>query len=343
MPPPILFITRKWRGIGGMQRYAKDLCRALEEGHEGPVVICAAKGRFSFLWFPLKALRYGFRLRRTGVHVHLGDCAILPVGVLLHKFWGLRISVMTNGLDVFYGRAWYQWMLRTSLPCASVIVCPSKRLEQDVVARGASPASIRRIPYGIWPEECERVRPLHMKGELHLLTVGRLIPRKGVLWFLREVFPSLLERHPGARYSIIGDGPDARSIARLIRERGWQERVNLRSQEEREQAFAEADIFVMPNIDEPGNGEGLPIVCLEAPARGVPVIASALPGIGDAVEEGVTGTFFPPDNIQGCIDAIERIARAPLDSAVMRAHILRHHAWPQILKRYEQEVFSPSA
>jgi phosphatidylinositol alpha-1,6-mannosyltransferase len=253
--------------------------------------------------------------------------------------FGLRVSVMTNGLDVFYARAWYQAMVRRCLPFADIVVCPSERLVRDALARGARSEAIRRIPYGIWPEECvlPAAKPF---GDMHLLTIGRLIPRKGVAWFLEHVFPAVLEKYPHVQYSIIGSGPDERRVRALIAEHGWERCVRLRPQAEREVAFVEATQFVMPNIPVEGNGEGLPIVCLEAPARGIPVAAARLEGIEDAVEEGVTGTFFTAGDAVSCIESIERLHASPLDAQAMRDYVLARHAWPMLLRRYEAEVFS---
>ena len=87
--PPLLFITRKWHGIGGMQRYSHDLWRGLQELHQGPVVLCKTNGFFSVCTFPFRALWRSYQMRQQRGWVHLGDCAMLPIGVLLRVCFGL--------------------------------------------------------------------------------------------------------------------------------------------------------------------------------------------------------------------------------------------------------------
>lgn len=342
MDRPILFITRTWSGIGGMQRYSHDFWTMLQERHGGTVTLCAAGSFMGLLTLPFRALMAGCHLKKRRGHVHLADCSIMPIGVLLRLLYGVKFSVMTNGLDVFYTPWWYQQMLRFCFPYVSAVVCPATHLKEKVIARGVHPAVVHLIPYGIWPEEYER--PMKKRiATPHLLTIGRLIPRKGVMWFLRDVFPLLLKQYPTMKYSIIGVGPDEPAVRSLIRQNGWETSVFLRPQEERERAFDEADVFVMPNIHVDGNGEGLPIVCLEAAARGVPVVAADLPGINESVKEGVTGALYLSDNPRSCVEAIERMRRAPPDKQAMRQVIATYHSWPQLMRRYEHEVFSATA
>jgi phosphatidylinositol alpha-1,6-mannosyltransferase len=306
----------------------------------GEMFLCAVTGPISLLTFPFRATIMAYRMSRRGGRVHLGDCAILPLGLFFRVLFGQRFSVSTNGLDVFYPAWWYQKMVRFCLPYADVVVCSSRRLASEVLARGVAPEAIREIPYGVWPEECVEPTLRQTNSVPHLLTIGRLIPRKGVFWFLTAVFPLLIERYPTLRYSIIGTGTDAARIRSLITERSWEKHVFMRPQEEREQAFAEADLFVMPNIDIPGNGEGLPLVCLEAMARGVPVAASRLDGITDAVKEGVTGRFFSPGSASECVEVIEQLLVDPLDRGRIVAACRESYLWPRLVERYSKEVFA---
>jgi glycosyltransferase involved in cell wall biosynthesis len=59
----------------------------------------------------------------------------------------------------------------------------------------------------------------------------------------------------------------------------------------------------------PSRWEGLPLVLLEAMARGRPIVASAVGGVADAIEDGVTGTLVPPDDAAALAVALENLHR----------------------------------
>ncbi len=78
------------------------------------------------------------------------------------------------------------------------------------------------------------------------------------------------------------------------------------------------DLFVLPSLF----GEGLPMVVLEAMGLGLPVIASAVEGIPEAVRDGVDGVLVPPRDVPALASAVARFIRGELDWATM-AHNAR--------------------
>src|SRR3989440_6688420 len=146
-----------------------------------------------------------------------------------------------------------------------------------------------------------------------VLFVGRLVERKGVSHLVDAVSQLL----PGAdvRLVIVGDGPERARIEARVRERGLDGRVAVRGQvsdAELQAAYAGADAFVLPAVvDRRGDTEGLGVVLLEAMNHRVPVIASAIGGITDIVEDGVSGLLVPPGDAPALAAALARFARAP--------------------------------
>ncbi len=69
----------------------------------------------------------------------------------------------------------------------------------------------------------------------------------------------------------------------------------------------------------PSRGEGFGMVALEASERGRPVIASAVGGLPEIVEDGVTGLVVPPDDPAALAAAILALARGPHRAAAMGA------------------------
>ena len=293
------------------------------------------------LTFAFRACRAALTLRGKDARVHLGDAALCPLGVLLKLLSGCKVSVTACGLDLTYPRAWYQRLMRWSLPQMDHVVCISRATAIDARKRGVVDEHLSIIPCGIWPDDHQiSTRRDHQKPRL--ITVGRLIPRKGVVWFLSEVFPILLKAHPAIEYTIIGSGPDAEHIQRVIIKNCYQKQVKLiqdATDQDLRSALAEATIFVMPNIPIQNDPEGFGIVCIEASAVGVPVAASRLEGIQDAVIDQKTGCFFQPNDASSCVRCIEKMLARTWDRNLVRSETLKHFAWPALLSSYHHDVF----
>lgn len=140
-----------------------------------------------------------------------------------------------------------------------------------------------------------------------LLTIGRLIPRKGIdtmLWAL----PTILEEM-AVTYHIGGSGPDRPRLEEIVRELGIEHAVRFLgrvSEEALPQIYANADLFVLPNREIKGRGslEGFGIVFLEANASGLPVIAGNSGGAVEAVQNGKTGLIVSPDSKEELATAV---------------------------------------
>lgn len=124
-----------------------------------------------------------------------------------------------------------------------------------------------------------------------VLQIGRFYPEKGHAVALKA-FALLLTSHPGVRLVLVGDGPLRSELESQARQLRLVESVvfagvrdDVRSQLEA------ADILWMPS-----EREGLGLACLEAMASGLPVVATAVGGLCEAVSDGETGFLIPPGN-----------------------------------------------
>ena len=135
-------------------------------------------------------------------------------------------------------------------------------------------------------------------------------------------------------YLIVGEGPEDEKIKRLIGAKHLSNRVFLLgklSDEQRNVVLNASDIFIMPNITVDGDIEGFGIVMLEAGSVGLPVIASNIQGIRDAVIDGQTGYLVEEGNSG---DFVARIVSADLNKASIRAIVKKTFDWPRIAERY---------
>jgi len=102
---------------------------------------------------------------------------------------------------------------------------------------------------------------------------------------------------------LIGDGPDEVRIRSMAAELGLGERVSfLGYQAEPARALAVAQLFVLSS-----RSEGFPRSILEAMRAGLPVVASDVGGVGEAVEHGVNGLLAPRGNPESLADALGRL------------------------------------
>ncbi len=336
----IIFITRSWHGIGGMQRLSKDLWRGISEtyGDEAMLLHPYKEGITWLLPFAFRAFFRGM----CADHIHLGDASLAPLGVLIKRFSKARVTVTLCGLDTFYSACWYQWLLRHSLPRLDHIVCISGVLRDRAIKIGVSEDRITVIPCGVWPEDVRAISSHKKSDHPVIVTVGRLIPRKGVLWFLENVLPELLKKMPTVEYRIIGDGPDIAAIRSVLLEKKLSHAVCIfssASDAKRDHLLLSSNLMLVPNISVLGNGEGFGIVCIEAAVRGIPVVAARIEGLRDSVIEGKTGHFFESGNAQDCIAIIEEMMKQPLSTDVIRKTAIETYDWHTLFQRYDA-IFS---
>ena len=132
-----------------------------------------------------------------------------------------------------------------------------------------------------------------------LLTVGRLVPRKGhssVILALKEA----IKTYPKVVYFIVGRGPERENLSKLTEDSGLSNCVKFTGFVSDEEIIAFlhlCDIFVLPNKVVNGDYEGFGIVFAEANACGKPVIGGKSGGVSDIIKEGVNGYLVDPENI----------------------------------------------
>ena len=195
---------------------------------------------------------------------------------------------------------------------ADALVCVSASAAESHRVAGIDPSRIVTIPNGIRPIPAagsrSEVRARLGIGEdaAVLLCVARFTPQKGHR-LLVEALPAVLEAHPGAVLVLAGTGPLEAEIRAAVGDRGLAGSVRmLGSRTDVGDLMAAADLLVMPSFF-----EGLPLAVLEAMAAGLPVVATRIGGVSDAVEDGVTGWLVAPGNAALLARTLAERLRAP--------------------------------
>ena len=167
----------------------------------------------------------------------------------------------------------------------------------------------------------EELRQRHgLIGRRTLLTVGRLVERKGhdtvirALAHIRRAFPDIV-------YLIVGDGPYAANLRRLILDVGLPADavrfVGSVPTDDLAYYYTLADIFVMPNRIVGSDVEGFGLVFLEAALFSKPAIGGRSGGAVDAIVDGVTGRLIDPTSTKDLATAVTDLLSNPTGAAKM--------------------------
>jgi glycosyltransferase involved in cell wall biosynthesis len=334
-----LFVTRKFRdSAGGMETLAAEVWRGLAERRPDAKLIALShrNGHLAW-WLPLAVVRTGFVLLRGRADTVIsGDAVVFSA---LQPIMGLTRAhqvVMVHGLDLTWDKRPYQWWMRRAIRRADALIAVSEPTACIARAIGVRDDRITVVRPGVTAPPVSRHDRAQARRALaakvgaseknrFILTLGRVVPRKGVSWFTESVLPYLPD---DVLYVVAGDGPDVDAVRAAAERAGVVHRLRMLgwvSDSEREQLLRGADLFVQPNIPVPGDVEGFGIVVIEAALRGTPVIGSRLEGITDAIADGESGLLCPPGDAPAWISTVNKCL-ADLDALVERGQQFRVHA-----------------
>jgi glycosyltransferase involved in cell wall biosynthesis len=181
------------------------------------------------------------------------------------------------------------------------------RYLEDV--EGFDRESFEIVHYGIEPDG----EPKPYAGRKpKLLCVGRLIPIKGHIVLLRA-FAEARRELPALRLEIAGRGPLEPALKALALELEIDDAVTfLGHVAPIQSAIEDAAIVVVPSM-----GEGFGMVALEAMERARPVVAAAIGGLGELVQDGRTGYLVPPAEVEPLTEAVAGLLRDPAKAREM--------------------------
>ena len=253
----------------------------------------------------LHGLRSVSRLKPDIVQIFSG----IPAGgggYLLKKIHGLPYVVFLSGRDVPSPNPdppYYRWiyallhpMIRGIWENAGAVVACSDGL-RDLALQTAPNLRFKVIPDGLDLNRFSSVLRAPTPTCVRILTIGRLIPRKGFQLLIRALPQVIAEAMVDFELEIVGDGPHRDTLVVLAKELRVDHKIRFAgsvSYSELPQKYGEADVFVLCSF-----AEGMPLVVLEAMGTGLPIVASKVQGIEDLVRTGVNGSLFPPNDVAG--------------------------------------------
>ena len=252
------------------------------------------------------------RLQLRHVHAHYATMPALAA-YFIKRVSGVPYSITAHAWDIYVETT----MLQRKLQVAEFVVTCTAANCKELKKLGARPERLFLCYHGL-DFDC-LPPPIFGRGpNFHVLAVGRLVEQKGFAHLIKACH--FLYQHDVAfECQIIGDGPLAAELRRLIAHYRLQNVVSLvgnRSQAEVFRAYREATVLSVPSvIAHDGNRDGIPNVILEAMSQGLPVVASRISGIPEVVLPDRTGWLVPPSDIVALAAALQEIRQAPQEAA----------------------------
>jgi len=167
-------------------------------------------------------------------------------------------------------------------------------------------------------------------GEKLILCVGRLVPQKGVKYFIRSI-PLIAKKYPEAKFIIVGEGWSRDLLEAEAQTSGHKNKITFTgfaSDKQVIELMTSADVLVVPSIYEPFG-----IVALEGMATGVPVVASQVGGLAEVIEHDKTGVFVYPRSPESLAWGIDKVLSDP-----DHAKLLTKNAKEKLHKAYSWEA-----
>lgn len=340
--------------IGGIQYYVDQLCRGLSaagddvtlygSSYEGDAEWDRAapfrvvRERTQVLLPTPKVLRHAVRLvEHVDAQVVVFGAAVplALMGPAIRRRTGVPYVAFTHGLEVSAARApGGDRVLRAIGRDAAAVTFVSHWCD-DSLRPGFGPGpEYRLLPPAVDPEvfhpsvDGTPIRRRHGFGDDPVVVcVSRVVARKGQDQLIRAL-PELRRRVPGARLLLVGGGPHLDALRSLVAEVGVQEHVAITGpvpEDELAAHYAAGDVFAMPCRERRGGleVEAFGIVFIQAQAVGRPVVAGAIGGVPDSLQDDETGVLVDGEDLAAITAALAGILGDPERATRMGAAGIR--------------------
>ena len=275
------------------------------------------KERAKILGQAMAGIGLAGRLRRLGVgHVHCHFAhAPATVGMYASRQLGVTFSFVGHANDLFQRRR----LLAKKLRRAAFVSCISDW--HRALYRSIEPSfsdHYRIIRCGVDADgSAPRPGDASPRPTLNVLTLCRLVEKKGVDTLIRAVAAAVADHAVPCHLTIAGDGPQREELQQLTRTLAADAYVTFLGAVDNTRVpalMAAADVFAMPcRVDRNGDRDGIPVAMIEAMACGVPVVAGDLPAIQELVRDNDTGLVVDANTPAATTAALVRLFSRPAD------------------------------
>lgn len=245
-------------------------------------------------WMEQQGLRH--------LHVHFGNAGA-TVGLLTKRLNQCHLSLTIHGPDEFDDVPGQHLALK--MKEADAVICISQFARSQLMRISDSDHwhKMQVCRLGVDPAQFP-YRSRVASEVVQMLCVGRLTPAKCQV-LLVQACAQLRDAGLSFHLKMVGAGPDRARIEREVALHGLQSHITMTgalNQQEVQNAFAQADVFVLPSL-----AEGIPVVLMEAMCSGVPCVTTPVNGIPELIEHGVSGLLATPGDVASLTTQLQRI------------------------------------
>lgn len=269
--------------------------------------------RVKILAQAIAAIGLARRVRSLGVaHIH-AHMAHVPTTIAMYaaRQLGVPFSFTGHANDLFPSRSLLKEKLRRSAFTACISnwhrdfyesIYKKNDCDYPIVRCGVDTRTVAPIPR-------------RTSRQVKVLGVGRLVSKKGFDILIRAAGMIAERRSADLEVSIVGSGPEEAGLRGLIAALPSSARVVLLGEKRNEEVMSlmgECDIFVLPmRIASTGDRDGIPVVLMEAMAKGRCVVSGDMSTIRELVDDGRSGYLFPMEDERTLAGILERLAASP--------------------------------
>lgn len=253
------------------------------------------------------------RVRPDAIHAHWIVPQGMSASVVAKR---IPLLVTTHGGDIYaLNNPIAVRIKKRVLRHAASVSTVNAEMVARLVSWGIDAAKIHLLPMGVSLDQAATAAAGRASKPGRLLVVGRLVEKKGIAILLDALRTHV--RTSDWSLTIVGDGPIRAELEGLAA--GLP--VEFLGQLSRDRVLgemADSSVLLLPSISAAsGDQEGLPVVLLEAAAMGSVIVASDLPGINEALTDGVNGLLVPQQDPVALAAAIDSV----LSDAALRARL----------------------
>ena len=250
------------------------------------------------------------------VHCHFGPNGKL--GALLKELGAIKGKCITafHGYDMSaYIKEGGDTVYDSLFRAGDFFLPISKRWKEELIKLGCEEQRIAVHRMGIDTGRFAFTpRKPREDGKVHILTVARLVEKKGVQYGIQAV-AKVLKKYPHVEYRIAGDGPlrsELQSLIDVLNINGHVKLLGWKRQEEIVELMHSADILLAPSVtSKNGDQEGIPVILMEALSQGLPILSTQHSGIPELVRDGEFGFLVPERDVKALAEKLEYFIEHP--------------------------------
>lgn len=252
-----------------------------------------------------------------------------PVGLILSKIFKVKNILFLHGGDVYdpsrktspHLHGYWRRIIRFILNAYYILVCQAGDTKENAIRWFEPKKEIYIIPLPYEKFKFQKIKRERLglkKDRFYLISVGRMIERKGFKYLIRTMkdLPKKIE------LILLGDGPLLNPLKQIAQEENVLNRVHFQgfvSEEKKFQYLENSDLYVLSSLH-----EGFGIVLQEAMQVGLPIVATNNGGQIDLLKHEINALLVKPKSVKGLTQAIKKLySNSFLRKSISKANLKR--------------------